>query len=60
MKVAARRDPQIYHSLIRYLGRKVQTILQADCKWSAATSGMEVEALLASDPPLVKDTWIQM
>ena len=44
----------------RALGRAIKAVLQVYRRIWAAESGSAVESLLASDPPLIREAWIQM
>ena len=42
------------------MGRKIWESLKSDHQHRAGKVGKEVEATLASDPPLAKEDWIRM
>ena len=58
--VSVRREPHRYQSLVCELERKVRAILIAELQCRAERIGTEAEALLPSDPPLVKKAWIRI
>ena len=54
-RVSARRDIAKNQALIWRLGRAIREILKMDRKRRAEEAGVEVEALLVSDPPLHRE-----
>ena len=60
MRVVAWSTHQQYQRLLHELGRRVWESLQEDRQRHLATAGMEVDSLLAYNPPLVKETWIRI
>ena len=59
-KVVSKHTPKRYKRLLRYLGVLVGVILKEYLRRHTATASMEVEALLASYTPLVKEAWTQI
>ena len=60
MIVSLWKYPRRYQWLIRELGRKVRASLREERKLCTVTTWLEVEALIASDPPMAKEAWIRM
>ena len=56
-RVSARRDPEKGHAIKRRLGRAIKMILENDRRHRADEAGEEVEALVGSDPPIIKEDW---
>ena len=59
-RVSMRRDPSQDQSLMRHLGRAINSILKADRRWRTGAVGGEIYMLLIMDPPLHKESWHQI
>ena len=49
-----------YQRLLCRLGRQIKASIQADRRQWSEMSGTDIETLLASNPPLVKEAWTRM
>ena len=56
-RVSARRDPAKGQALKRRLGRAIKASLAADWRQQADEAGVDVEALVGADPPLIQEAW---
>ena len=59
-RVSACQDPQYGQAFKRKLGRAVKASLAEDQKQWADESGVEVEALVKADPPLIQEAWYRI
>ena len=53
-RVSARQDPARDQGIIQRLSREIKVSLQVDHRRQEEASGINIEAILASDPPLHK------
>ena len=59
-RVSARRDPRYETVYRRRMGKAVQASLAADRRRRAEVAGVEVEALVKADPPLIQEAWYRL
>ena len=60
VRIAAHRSWDGEQKHFQTIIRCIKEILQEDHHRRAAKAGSEVESLLASDPPLIRELWIRM
>ena len=59
-RVSARRDPRYGRVFKRQQGKAVQKSLAADRQRRADEAGVEVEALVKADPPIIQESWYRL